>query len=142
MGKRLSHNRIAQGNPWSAGCSETGTSGAEGGPGKRAGRNPGTAPRSDPYTKLPGPDRGSFFDLYVILDIYSRYAPGWLVAPGESAELAERLIADTIARVGVAPGVVHADRGSSMTSKPVAQLLVDLGIVRSHSRPYVCLLTG
>jgi putative transposase len=88
-------------------------------------------------TKLPGPDRGSFFDLYVILDIYSRYAPGWLVAPGESAELAERLIADTIARVGVAPGVVHADRGSSMTSKPVAQLLVDLGIVRSHSRPHV-----
>ena len=54
-------------------------------------------------TKLPGPDRGSFFDLYVILDIYSRYAPGWLVAPGESAELAEAFIADTIARVGVAP---------------------------------------
>jgi putative transposase len=88
-------------------------------------------------TKLPGPDRGSFFDLYVILDIYSRYAPGWLVAPGESAELAEAFIADTIARVGVAPGIVHADRGSSMTSKPVAQLLVDLGIVRSHSRPHV-----
>ena len=54
-------------------------------------------------TKLPGPDRGSFFDLYVILDIYSRYAPGWLVAPGESAELAEAFIADTIARVGSPP---------------------------------------
>jgi len=88
-------------------------------------------------TKLPGPDRGSFFDLYVSLDISSRYAPGWLVAPGESAELAEAFIADTIARVGVAAGIVHADRGSWMTSKPVAQLLVDLGIVRSHSRPHV-----
>ena len=73
----------------------------------------------------------------MILDISSRYAPGWLVAPGESAELAEAFIANTIARVGVAPGIVHADRGSSMTSKPVAQLLVDLGIVRSHSRPHV-----
>jgi putative transposase len=73
----------------------------------------------------------------VILDIYSRYAPGWLVAPGESAELAEAFIAATIAGVGVAPGVIHADRGSSMTSKPVAQLLVDLGVVRSHSRPHV-----
>lgn len=88
-------------------------------------------------TKLPGPSRHEFYDLYVILDIYSRYAPGWLVAPGESAELAESFIAATIAGVGVAPGVLHADRGSSMTSKPVAQLLVDLGVVRSHSRPHV-----
>src|SRR5512132_3861087 len=88
-------------------------------------------------TKLPGPSRHQFYDLYVILDIYSRYAPGWLVAPGESAELAEAFIAATIAGVGAAPGVIHADRGSSMTSKPVAQLLVDLGIVRSHSRPHV-----
>jgi putative transposase len=71
------------------------------------------------------------------LDIYSRYAPGWLVAPGESAELAEAFIASAIAGVGAAPGVLHADRGSSMTSKPVAQLLVDLGVVRSHSRPHV-----
>src|SRR5215213_8657826 len=74
-------------------------------------------------TKLPGPSRHEFYDLYVILDIYSRYAPGWLVAPGESAELAEAFIAATIAGVGAAPGVLHADRGSSMTSKPVAQLL-------------------
>ena len=88
-------------------------------------------------TKLPGPSRHQFYDLYVILDIYSRYAPGWLVAPGESAELAEAFIAATIAGVGAAPGVIHADRGSSMTSKPVAQLLVDLGVVRSHSRPHV-----
>ena len=56
-------------------------------------------------TKLPGPDRGSFFDLYVILDIYSRYAPGWLVAPGESAELAKAFIADTIARAGSPPAL-------------------------------------
>jgi putative transposase len=88
-------------------------------------------------TKLPGPSRHEFYDLYVTLDIYSRYAPGWLVAPGESAELAEAFIAATIAGVGAAPGVLHADRGSSMTSKPVAQLLVDLGVVRSHSRPHV-----
>ena len=88
-------------------------------------------------TKLPGPSKQEFSDLYVVLDIYSRYAPGWLVAPGESAELAEAFIASTIAGVGAAPGVLHADRGSSMTSKPVAQLLVDLGVVRSHSRPHV-----
>jgi hypothetical protein len=68
-----------------------------------AGRHPTQRRLELGFTKLPGPDRGSFFDLYVILDIYSRYAPGWLVAPGESAELAEAFIADTIARVGVAP---------------------------------------
>jgi putative transposase len=71
------------------------------------------------------------------LDISSRYAPGWLVAPGESAELAEAFIGDIIARVGIAPDIGYAHRGSSMTSKLVAQLLVDLGIVRSHSRPYI-----
>jgi transposase InsO family protein len=97
MGERPSHNRIASGNPWSAGCSETGTSGAEGGPGNQTGRDLGTAPRSDPYTKLAGPATWTWFYLYTIIDIYSRYAPGWLVAPGESAELAEAFIASTIA---------------------------------------------
>jgi putative transposase len=88
-------------------------------------------------TKLPGPARHEFYELYAIIDIFSRYVPGWLVAPAESAELAEAFIADTIARMGAAPAALHADRGSSMTSKPVAQLLVDLGVARSHSRPHV-----
>lgn len=88
-------------------------------------------------TKLAGPHRGVYFDLYVMLDIYSRYVVGWQVAPRESGELAEEFIADAIARIGAAPKAVHADRGTSMTSKPVAVLLADLGIARSHSRPRV-----
>lgn len=88
-------------------------------------------------TKLRGPERSIYYELYVIIDIFSRYVPGWLVASAESAELAEALIASAIARDGQAPGTIHADRGSSMTSKPVAQLLSDLGVARSHSRPHV-----
>jgi putative transposase len=89
-------------------------------------------------TKLRGPGRGDYYDLYVMIDIFSRYVPLWLVAPGESAALAEAFIRDAIAaNGGVRPGAVHADRGTSMTSKPVAQLLVDLGVARSHSRPHV-----
>ena len=88
-------------------------------------------------TKLPGPGRHEFYELYAVIDIFSRYVPGWLVAAAESAELAEAFIAETIARNGAAPRSLHADRGSSMTSKPVAQLLVDLGVARSHSRPHV-----
>lgn len=88
-------------------------------------------------TKLAGPYRGVYYDLYVMLDIYSRYVVGWQVAPRETGELAEEFIADAIARIGAAPKAVHADRGTSMTSKPVAVLLADLGIARSHSRPRV-----
>ena len=75
----------------------------------------------------------------MILDIYSRYAVGWMVAAREAASLAERLLADTIAAQQVEAGqlTVHADRGTSMTSKPVAMLLADLGVTRSHSRPHV-----
>jgi putative transposase len=75
----------------------------------------------------------------VILDIYGRYVVGWMVAAREAAALAERLLADTIAAQQVQPGqlTVHADRGTSMTSKPVAMLLADLGVTRSHSRPHV-----
>ncbi len=87
-------------------------------------------------TKLRGSDRGVYYDLYVILDIYSRYVVGWTVAATESAQLAVELIA-AAAREHGAPHAVHADRGTSMTSKPVAQLLVDLGVARSHSRPHV-----
>ncbi len=90
-------------------------------------------------TKLRGPDRGLYYDLYVILDIYSRYVLGWTVAPAESGELAKDLIADCLTRQQIPPGTLslHADRGTSMTSKPVSQLLIDLGVVRSHSRPHV-----
>jgi putative transposase len=89
-------------------------------------------------TKLLGPVKWSYFYLYVIMDIFSRYAVGWMVATRESAALAQRLIQETCAKQGIAPGklTIHADRGSSMTSKPVALLLADLGITRTHSRPY------
>ena len=90
-------------------------------------------------TKLRGPARWTYFQLYVILDVFSRYAPGWMVATRESAELARRLIADTAAKQGIGADelTIHADRGSSMTSRPVALLLADLGIAKSHSRPHV-----
>jgi putative transposase len=90
-------------------------------------------------TKLKGPKRGDYFDLYVVLDIFSRYVVGWVVAPFESGHLAAELIADAVARHRVEPGQlsVHADRGSSMTSNPVTSLYAFLGINRSHSRPHV-----
>jgi len=90
-------------------------------------------------TKLKGPAKWTCFHLYVILDIFSRYVVGWLIALRESAELAEQLIAETVARHAVLPGTLtlHADRGASMRSKPVAALLVDLDIAKSHSRPHV-----
>ena len=95
-------------------------------------------------TKLRGPRRGGCYDLYVVLDIFSRYVMAWCVAPSEDGELAKELIADAVARHQVPPGqlTIHADRGSSMTSNPVTELLTFLGIGRSHSRPHVCLLTG
>jgi len=87
-------------------------------------------------TKLRGPQRGVYFDLYVILDIFSRYVVGWTVAAGEDSTIATELMEHAMGVHGV-PEVIHADRGTSMTSKPVAQLLVDLGVIRSHSRPRV-----
>ena len=77
--------------------------------------------------------------LYVILDIFSRYVVGWLLAPTESAELATDFIHDAVLTQGVDRDqlTIHADRGSSMRSKPVSQLMVDLGVTRSHSRPHV-----
>ncbi len=90
-------------------------------------------------TKLRGPDRGVYYDLYVILDIYSRYIVAWTLAPSESGELAKDLIADCLTHQQVTRNTLslHADRGTSMTSKPVSQLLIGLGVVRSHSRPHV-----
>ena len=89
-------------------------------------------------TKLAGPHKWNWLHLYVILDVYSRYAVAWLVAPRESARLAEELIAEAIFHQQVPAGqlTLHADRGSSMTSKTVTQLLADLGVLQSHSRPH------
>jgi putative transposase len=90
-------------------------------------------------TKLHGPAKWTYYHLYVILDIFSRYAVGWMVATRESAVLAEKLIAATFGKQGITLGqlTIHADRGSSMTSKPVALLLADLGVTQSRSRPHV-----
>ena len=90
-------------------------------------------------TKLKGPIKWSYFHLYVILDIFSRYVVGWMIAPRETAELAQQLIADTIEKQNIDPGTLtlHADRGTSMRSKSVAELLVDLDVTKTHSRPHV-----
>jgi len=90
-------------------------------------------------TKLLGPQKWTYFYLYVLLDVYSRYVVGWLLAERESATLAERLLEDAYSKQGVQPGqlTVHADHGAPMVSKPVAQLLADLGVTKTHSRPHV-----
>lgn len=90
-------------------------------------------------TKLKGPTTWTYDSLYVVLDVFSRSVVGWLIAEGESAALAGELIEATCRKEGIEPEqlTVHADRGSSMTSKLVAQLLADLGVTKSHSRPYV-----
>jgi putative transposase len=89
-------------------------------------------------TKLLGPAKWTYFHLYVIIDIYSRYVPGWLLATRETADLAERLLGETIRKQHVVADqlTIHADRGTSMASKPVALLLADLGVTKSHSRPH------
>lgn len=90
-------------------------------------------------TKLRGPVKWTYYYLYVILDIFSRYVTGWMLAHRESTELAQRLIAESCRKQNIEPGqlTMHADRGSSMRSKPVALLLADLGVTKTHSRPYV-----
>ena len=89
-------------------------------------------------TKLKGPIKSAHFHLYVILDIFSRYVVGWMIADCESDALAEALIGHTCDKEGIVPGqlTLHADRGAAMRSKLVADLLVDLEVVKSHSRPY------
>ena len=90
-------------------------------------------------TKLLGPKKWTYYYLYVLLDIFSRYAVGWMVADRENSALAGRLIEETCTKHGVEPEVLtlHSDRGSPMTSKCTAQLLADLGVTRSLSRPQV-----
>ncbi|HYC77479.1 MAG TPA: IS3 family transposase [Planctomycetota bacterium] len=89
-------------------------------------------------TKLRGPAKWTYFHLYVVLDLFSRYAVAWLVADRESAAYAVRLVREAVGREGVAPGelVVHADRGAAMRSKSLAQLCADLDVRRSFSRPH------
>ena len=90
-------------------------------------------------TKLKGPSKWTYFYLYKIMDIFSRYVVGWMIHYKESAMLAEALIAETCLKQDIKPGelTVHADNGPSMTSFLVAQLLANLGITKSHSRPHV-----
>jgi len=87
-------------------------------------------------TALKGPTKGEWYKLYVVMDIFSRYVTGWLVANAEDAVVAKDFLADAIARNLEAPQTIHADRGGSMTSKPVSELMIDLGVRRSHSRPH------
>lgn len=90
-------------------------------------------------TRLLSVQAGSFYYLYVILDVYSRYVVGWLLAEQESAELAQQLISATCAKQGIRPEqlTLHADRGSPMIAHSVEQLLADLGVTKTHSRPRV-----
>ncbi len=90
-------------------------------------------------TKLKGPAKWTYFYLYVILDVFSRYVVGWMAAYRESATLAQRLLDETCARQGIEQGqlTIHADRGAAMISKSVALLLADLGVAKTHSRPHV-----
>lgn len=90
-------------------------------------------------TKLRGPVVWTYYYLYVILDVYSRYVVGWMIAERESEELAQELIRATCEKQGIQPGqlILHADNGSAMIAKSVAQLLIDLDVVKSHSRPHV-----
>lgn len=90
-------------------------------------------------TKLKGPTKWSYFYLYKIIDVFSRFVVGWMVAFKESASLAEDLIAETCLKQEIVPGTltVHADNGPSMTSRLVAHLLADLGVAKTHSRPHV-----
>ncbi|MGS2618071.1 transposase [Micromonospora sp. LZ34] len=86
-------------------------------------------------TALKGPVKGIWYRCYVVIDIYSRYVTGWLVAAGEDAVVARDFLADAVARNGIEPHTLHADRGGVMVSRPVSEMLVSLGVLRSHSRP-------
>ncbi len=90
-------------------------------------------------TQLKGPAKWTKYYLYVILDIYSRYAVGWMIASTETASLAETLIRETCLRQGIEENqlVIHSDRGPAMTSQTVALLLSELGVTKSLNRPYV-----
>jgi hypothetical protein len=86
-------------------------------------------------TALTGPRKGQWYKLYIVLDIFSHSVPAWLVAHAEDTVVAKDVLAGAVARNLVTPHTIHADRGGSMTSKPVSEIMIDLGIARSHSRP-------
>jgi putative transposase len=90
-------------------------------------------------TKLKAASKWTYYYLYVVMDVYSRYVVGWCIAPCENAALAQQLILEACLKQGIEAGqlTIHADRGSAMTSKVVEQLLVDLGVTKTHSRPHV-----
>lgn len=92
---------------------------------------------SSDITKLLGPEKWTYYHLYVILDVFSRYVPGWMLAVRESADLAQRLIRDTADKEQILPDqlTIHSDRGPAMKSQTVAQLLATLGVTKSHTRP-------
>lgn len=86
-------------------------------------------------TALKGPVKGVWYKCYVVIDIFSRYVTGWLVAAAEDAVVAKDCLAEAVHRNGREPQTIHADCGGAMVSKPVSELLVGLGVLRSHSRP-------
>lgn len=86
-------------------------------------------------TALKGPTKGTWYKCYVIIDIFSRYVTGWLVAAAEDAIIARDFLANAINRNGIEPHTIHADRGGAMVSKPVSEMLINLGVLRTHSRP-------
>lgn len=90
-------------------------------------------------TKLLGPVKWTYYYLYVLLDLFSRFVVGWMLAPRQSTELAQGLISETCTRQNIQPQqlTIHADRGAAMVAKPLAALLADLGVHASHSRPQV-----
>jgi putative transposase len=88
-------------------------------------------------TKLMGPAKWTYFYLLVMLDIFSRYVVGWMISEREDAEIAKAFVAETVAKQGNPRGlVIHADRGTAQTAKPLALLMADLGVTKSHSRPH------
>lgn len=86
-------------------------------------------------TKLRGPTKGCWYHAYLVLDIFSRYVVGWRIEAVEDGELAAELVVDIVAEQGQAPDYLHADGGAAMMSKPLASLLVDLDVRKSHNRP-------
>jgi len=90
-------------------------------------------------SKLHGPEKWVYYYLYVVIDIFSRYVTGWMLARAENASLAKVLIAEAVAKQGIVKGQLslHMDRGSPMRAKPFALLLADLGVTKSYSRPHV-----
>ena len=122
-----------------AGCGESRTSGSEGGPRKPSRRKPARAPRPDPYAKLATELRNRYLTLYVVLDLFSRFVLAWMVSAKENSALARQLMREAAQRYRITSGslTVHQDRGAPMTAHRYFDLMGELGITLSHSRPRV-----